>query len=590
MRDNVNESKATLRRAAPRLVLNAALVVALAASAPGRAADVEGVYTLTKDGRAHSVATVTVEGSDYLFLADVVHALGGNVLGRSGEASIAIGFGRSRVVVTPGTNQAMVDGEPMTFSRAPVQTDSGRLYVPPDFITSVLAHALDRSVRWKGEVGEAGSILDPVVEAQGIIRADIQVRSLGDYTRILFRFPSTSVLPYTINAPPGRIVLRLQADNIDASAEQVVGDGAVQRVSFERNSGRGTFTVEVGADYRDHQTSVLRDPFRVVVDVYRRRPYTGPAVSEERTSPQPSPVLTAPPPAVGVASDSRPPAAEPTPALGADAARAALDSDLLAAAQPVSPAESLPPRPEDALAGRRANARFTTVVIDPGHGGNESGAKGPTSLLEKEVTLDLANKLKRMLERNLGVRVVLTRASDSFLALDDRTGIANNEKADLFLSIHVNASLRPNARGAETYFLSSSATDDEWRTSLARENGVIDETHGLAGTDLELILWSLAQNQFHRESQTLAEIIQGELNTSLGVRDRGVKQAPFRVLLGATMPAVLVEVGFITNPVEEKLLRDDEYLAKLVDALYRSVRRFKQAYDSPRMGVLSSEP
>ena len=173
------------------------------------------------------------------------------------------------------------------------------------------------------------------------------------------------------------------------------------------------------------------------------------------------------------------------------------------------------------------------------------------------------------------------------MALDDRTGIANHERADLFVSIHANASPRANAHGAETYFLSRGATDDESRKLAALENQVLGEARGHEGTDLELILWSLAQNQYIKESQDFAETIQKELNDSLGITDRGVKQAPFKVLVGATMPAVLVEVGFLTNPEEEKRLRDQDYKNKIVNALFQSVRKFRAARDV-KMGDAST--
>ena len=154
---------------------------------------------------------------------------------------------------------------------------------------------------------------------------------------------------------------------------------------------------------------------------------------------------------------------------------------------------------------------------------------------------------------------------------------------------HANASLRSNARGAESYFLARGASDDESRKLAALENSSVDEARGYEGTDLELILWNLAQNQYLKESQSLAEIIQKQMNELLDVKDRGVKQAPFRVLVGATMPAILVEVGFITNPAEEKLLRDEAYKNKLATALYRGINQFKQTRDL-KMGALTERP
>ncbi len=223
----------------------------------------------------------------------------------------------------------------------------------------------------------------------------------------------------------------------------------------------------------------------------------------------------------------------------------------------------------------------TVVVIDPGHGGSEFGASGPSGLLEKEVTLDLAQRLKQQLQQNRGVSVVLTRDEDRQLDLDERTAIANHNRADLFLSVHVNSSPRRSAVGAETYYLSTEATDDEARTLAALENrsftgdGTSAAGDGRSGDDpLDLILWDLAQNRFQSQSSALAQSIQDHLNRLTGTRDRGVRQAPFRVLMGATMPAVLVEVGFISNPSEESQLRGLSYRNRIVEAIAAAVEEF----------------
>jgi N-acetylmuramoyl-L-alanine amidase len=218
------------------------------------------------------------------------------------------------------------------------------------------------------------------------------------------------------------------------------------------------------------------------------------------------------------------------------------------------------------------------IVLDPGHGGVETGATGPSGLREKDLTLDLARRLRTVLERQ-GATVVLTRDEDRVLPLDDRTAIANHNRAVLFISIHLNASKRKTAVGAETYFLATAATDDEARTLAGLENKAYEPPDAAApptpgsppGHALELILWDMAQNSFLVESSRLAEAVQTELNTATGVRDRGVRQAPFRVLMGATMPALLIEAGFISNPEEEARFKDDAYKDKVVEAIARAV-------------------
>lgn len=223
------------------------------------------------------------------------------------------------------------------------------------------------------------------------------------------------------------------------------------------------------------------------------------------------------------------------------------------------------------------------VVIDPGHGGVEAGAVGPGGTAEKNLTLAIAKSLKRLLERRLRLRVVLTRGGDEDVSLETRTAIANENQADLFISLHFNSYAGAAARGAETYFLSREASDRLAAEVAEAENypGGQEDPEGA----LQLILWDLAQTYHLAESQRFANLVQTELNLTLGLRDRGVKQAPFRVLMGATMPAVLVELGFISNPQEEAKLQSPIEQAKLVNALFRAVQLFKtQMEDGDRLG------
>jgi len=219
-----------------------------------------------------------------------------------------------------------------------------------------------------------------------------------------------------------------------------------------------------------------------------------------------------------------------------------------------------------------------TIVVDPGHGGTETGAVGPDGFQEKEATLEIARRLVATLPRVLNTRTLLTRDTDLLISLDDRTAIANHEKADLFLSIHANSSRAATAQGSETYYLSLEASDRIAQEVARQENaspGAPTPLPGKTGNpDLDFILWDLAQSAHLKESSEVAEAIQTELNAVSGTGSRGVKQAPFRVLVGASMPAVLVEVGFISNPAEEKKLKSAEFQQTLADAIARAVVKF----------------
>jgi N-acetylmuramoyl-L-alanine amidase len=231
-----------------------------------------------------------------------------------------------------------------------------------------------------------------------------------------------------------------------------------------------------------------------------------------------------------------------------------------------------------------------TIVIDPGHGGQDPGAIGPGGLQEKEVTLDIARRVALLAAEELGIKAVLTRPRDQFLSLRERTAFANRQKGDLFVSIHVNAAPGATATGTETYFLSSEATDNAARAAAAFENKVIALEPGPRGGARDLvrtILWDLTQSEFQQESSHLAEAIEDSLDRALRQPSRGVKQAPFYVLGGAAMPAVLVEIGFLTNPQEEQRLRDDGYRDRIARAIVAGLAQYKRHYDQ-KSGVVVS--
>lgn len=220
-----------------------------------------------------------------------------------------------------------------------------------------------------------------------------------------------------------------------------------------------------------------------------------------------------------------------------------------------------------------------TVVLDPGHGGVDPGAIGPTGLKEKEVVLDIALKAKKLLTNNLGIKVVLTRERDEFIPLRKRASIANNVKADLFISLHTNASRRQYANGIEVYFLSA-AMDDNSRAVAAFENEVIKyEKKDKKASDIEFTLWDIVQTEHIQTSRVLAGILGEQLKKNLSMRNRGVKSAPFLVLQGANSPSILVEMGFITNKQEEKNMKKESVRAGYAQQIFNGVLAFKSKYE-----------
>jgi len=222
-----------------------------------------------------------------------------------------------------------------------------------------------------------------------------------------------------------------------------------------------------------------------------------------------------------------------------------------------------------------------TIVIDPGHGGLDVGAKGKFGSVEKDVDLAISLKLKALIEQSQSYRVVLTRDKDLDVSLENRAAIANNNDALVFLSIHVNGSFRKKARGSETFFMSLNATDEESRKLAYQENREAALDKSIAGDgkdDIKMILWDMAQSAYIKQSSQLAELIQAQLNSLLGTENRGIKQADFVVLRGVACPAVLVEAAFISNPEEEQKLVDESFQNNVAQAVYTGLMRFLSVY------------
>jgi N-acetylmuramoyl-L-alanine amidase len=336
----------------------------------------------------------------------------------------------------------------------------------------------------------------------------------------------------------------------------------------------------------------LYGPYRLVVDLQRasasapdaqRRP-----LGTEAAKPFVAPALLVDTktPAAGVAvSAIKPPAAPPAPPSVAQPKPKpqATTGDSPAPlpsrqADPVTAAPETPAaNPNSKLSlSRQLGLSVSRIVIDAGHGGHDPGAHG-NGINESELTLDVAQRLQKLLEKQPGFEVVMTRDTDEFIPLQERTAIANREGADLFLSIHANASRNPQAHGIETYFLNF-ANNPEAEAIAARENAA----SGQAMHSLPDIVRAIALNNKINESRDFAATVQKSMVKHLNsknhaVRDLGVKQAPFVVLIGATMPSVLAEISFLTNKPDGTVLKTPAYRQQIAQALFEAIQTYQQA-------------
>jgi N-acetylmuramoyl-L-alanine amidase len=381
-----------------------------------------------------------------------------------------------------------------------------------------------------------------------------------------------------IGGPP-RVFLDLQNTRaIEPLKDAVIPfpDDLVKQVRIGRQpNSRTRVVLDLKSDAR-YSVYTLYDPYRIVVDFERKGAI--PAAVEPRLAAAPEPKTLPLPVTIAPVMEKPNPAAAPAPELKVIATAAATTD----AASPLDGAETAPPPPlppsTNTSGGfsmsRQLGLGVARIVIDPGHGGHDPGAKA-RGIEEAELVLDVALRLEALL-KDAGVEVIMTRRADTFIALEERTAIANRAGADLFLSIHSNASASDLAHGVETYFLNF-APNPQAEAIAARENAGGSRTM----RHLPDIVRAIALNNKIDESRDFASMVQSALYTKLQktnriVRNLGVKQAPFMVLVGATMPSILAEISFITNRQEATLLKTDKYKQQIAEALLAGVLRYQQ--------------
>ena len=410
---------------------------------------------------------------------------------------------------------------------------------------------------------------------------DVKKSELPEGTRVTSEMDAEVVYHSERIDNPKRVFFDLKNARPGAALQDATlkfDDALVREVRLGRhpNATRVVMDMEGAESY---SVFTLYDPFRIVVDFKRSAANAPRPLPPARTEvPAPDPAATTPTPPKAVAT-----APKPSPAQQADSPTPA---DSVPGPTTSAPAGPPPVPPSANIDGKFSLSRqlglgVARVVIDAGHGGHDPGAKA-NGVTEAELTLDVATRLKKLLDKQPGVEVVMTRSTDVFIPLEERTRIANREGADLFLSIHANASRNVRARGVETYFLNF-ATNPEAEAVAARENAGSGQTMH----KLPEIVRAIATNNKIDESRDFAEIVQRAMVRRLSqrnkaLRDIGVKQAPFVVLIGAEMPSVLAEMSFVTNKQDASLLKTAAYRQQIAEALLDAVLRYQQSLKKMR--------
>jgi len=395
-----------------------------------------------------------------------------------------------------------------------------------------------------------------------------------------------------------------------------VGDGLLKQVRIGQNRDDVVRVVLDFKDVKDYSYFYLQNPTRLVVDVRAApRPQVaaggpGPATTSSTPRspapvPSPSPAdpgtermparRVAPVDAPAVASGRRAPAwdvvIDPSAANGRTPAAAPSPIPARTArAEPVAP---LPPQANRAGSyslARQLGLGARRIVIDAGHGGHDPGTIGPGGVQEKDVVLDVALRVERLVRKELGAEVVMTRSTDVFIPLEERTAIANSKGADLFLSIHANSSRNPRAKGIETYFLNFAA-DSHAEAVAARENAISAATL----KDLQNLVRAITLNSKVDESRDFAASVQEAMVENMRphdpeVQDRGVHTAPFYVLIGANMPSILAEIAFLSHPEDERRLKKADYRERVAASLLEGVRSYLDALNRTQSRQLTQGP
>ncbi|MHB1699808.1 MAG: N-acetylmuramoyl-L-alanine amidase [Acidobacteriaceae bacterium] len=456
--------------------------------------------------------------------------------------------------------------------------------------------------------------------------------STPGYTRVVVQLGAD--VPYTSGrvSNPDRIYFDLHAAHLAhdlvGKSFDVTDNGYLKRIRVAQFSNNVTRVVLDVTEIADYSSFVLPDPYRLIIDI-RSRSHADAKTSladgsatgrlpAEATAFPPQPTVVSPsvlpsspaiPPSVSPSLPSISPAISPSKTTAATVPFAVgtmqntgyarpPDTPITTNDDPPAPVavpakkgksnktkseevvdDASPAHAADISGGERSLVRalglkIGRIVIDAGHGGHDSGTIGPGGIEEKDVVLDVALRLGNLLRERLGAEVIYTRDDDTFIPLEQRTAIANQAKADLFISVHANSSSEPNVRGVEVYYLNFTSQPDALEVA-ARENAVAN------GSIYELsdLVKKITLKDKLDESREFAADVDGSLFQGLqkgnsGMKDRGVKKAPFMVLIGANMPSILCEIGFITNPKDATLMRDPTYDQRIADALYRGMSKY----------------
>jgi N-acetylmuramoyl-L-alanine amidase len=483
---------------------------------------------VTRDGRRALTTTVQNE-QDFVALDDLAAMFQLTV--REDALGVTVSYKGKTIVLTLDQALASVSGRLISLPAPPIRgpAPARRWLVPVEFISRALSLVYDArlDLRRPARLLIVGDVRAP--------RVQLRSETVGAGVRLTIdAAPRTES---TVSQSNERITIKFDADLIDVPANGLAlapasaAQGVIQAV---RLADATTIAVDLGPRFGSLKASSqpVDNLTRLVIDIAA----TGPATTTE-AAPPPAPGAPGPPP------------------------------DLSALTQPP--------------------VSIRTIVIDPGHGGDDEGVKGPAGTKEKDLTLTVARRIKAAIESRLGIRVLLTREDDRRVPLDERTAMANNSKSDLFISLHANGSFRPALTGSAIYSAAFEPGAAQAARTLAPERV---PAIGGGSREIEFVPWDFAQSAHVEESDTLARLLGAQFHDRIPLAARAVDSAPLRVLESANMPAVLIEMGYLTNPQQEAQLVGAEFQNPFVQGVVDAIVRFRDVLDEKRRPASVGEP
>jgi N-acetylmuramoyl-L-alanine amidase len=503
----------------PVATITIAFLVALAAALSSQPAPSPSLTLLSRDGR-RALPLALIADQEFVALDDLAGAFQLTVREES-LGAVTVSYKGKTIVLTPDQALASVAGRLVSLP-APPSRNGRRWLVPVEFISRALSLIYDTRL----DLRKPSHLL--VVGDLRVPRITVRYDPLGVAGRLTI--DATPRANATVSQDGEHLTIKFDADALDIPNPPLASSATPGLLLAVRIVDATTLAVDLGPRFAGFRatTQPVDTTLRLVIDLVATQ-------TDAPAAPGTNPAAPAPPPA--------------------------------------APAE-LPP------SFGQAGAAFRTIAIDPGHGGDDEGVKSAEGTKEKDLTLALARRVKGVIEARLGLRVLLTRDDDRAVPVDERTAVANNNKADLFVSLHANGSMRPSTAGASIYL---AAFD---RDAAQAATGAAERLPAFGGgsREIELVPWDLAQTRHLDQSSAFADLLQQALKDHVPMSARPVDRAPVRVLESANMPAVLIEMGYLTNAAQEKQIAGGDFQNTFVQGLLDAIVKFRDTLAAQQDG------